>query len=581
MAAQVFQKSQLKGFATSLLESRRAAPLAVALRIHGTRPFDQRRVYSSSSREATEPAHTDVIVVGSGLAGICAAIAAAENGASVLMLDRGYGGGASALSGGVVYAGGGTRQQQEAGYGHDTAENMFNYLRLEVGDAVTEATLKKFCDESVARQEWLESHGARFASGLCQYKTSYPTDKHHLYFSGNEKAYPYVTVAKPAPRGHRAFGQSGLTGGVLWKALFESAMRLGVRFQPASKVEQLIVGSSGQVQGVRYRSLPGTAPGFTKYKKLVQRALTFQVGMVPVAQWFNRKADAVWENEAQEEAARSGAVVLAAGGFTMNEPMRQKHIPWSSVVAPLGTAGDDGSGIRLGQSVGGTVSHMDRFSAWRFMSPPSALIEGIAVSMGGERIAAEDLYGATFSEVMVRKFDGRGYLILDSAQWAKAKSQLDEQTQQPLRIQPQYLLYWAHKKAASLDGLAAKIGLPSDVLKSTVGAYNDAIASGKEDPVHKLDYRSPITQGPFYAIDVSLRPSGVYLSTGLTLGGMNVDGESGMVLNGGGDKIQNLYAAGRSAVGICSNSYISGLSLADCVFSGKRAGEHAAKTPSK
>ena len=37
-----------------------------------------------------------------------------------------------------------------------------------------------------------------------------------------------------------------------------------------------------------------------------------------------------------------------------------------------------------------------------------------------------------------------------------------------------------------------------------------------------------------------------------------------------------LYATGRTAVGICSNSYISGLSLADCIFSGRRAGLHAA-----
>jgi 3-oxo-5alpha-steroid 4-dehydrogenase len=40
--------------------------------------------------------------------------------------------------------------------------------------------------------------------------------------------------------------------------------------------------------------------------------------------------------------------------------------------------------------------------------------------------------------------------------------------------------------------------------------------------------------------------------------------------------VPGLYAAGRSAVGLCSNSYISGLSLADCVFSGRRAGAHAA-----
>ncbi|MBV6416028.1 MAG: hypothetical protein CMLOHMNK_00555 [Steroidobacteraceae bacterium] len=54
----------------------------------------------------------DVIVVGLGAAGAAAAIEAADHGASVLVLDRLNGGGASALSGGVIYAGGGTRQQR-------------------------------------------------------------------------------------------------------------------------------------------------------------------------------------------------------------------------------------------------------------------------------------------------------------------------------------------------------------------------------------------------------------------------------------------------------------------------------------
>jgi len=43
-----------------------------------------------------------------------------------------------------------------------------------------------------------------------------------------------------------------------------------------------------------------------------------------------------------------------------------------------------------------------------------------------------------------------------------------------------------------------------------------------------------------------------------------------------GTPVPGLYAAGRTAVGLCSNSYVSGLSLADCVFSGRRAGNHAA-----
>jgi len=43
-----------------------------------------------------------------------------------------------------------------------------------------------------------------------------------------------------------------------------------------------------------------------------------------------------------------------------------------------------------------------------------------------------------------------------------------------------------------------------------------------------------------------------------------------------GTAVPGLYAAGRSAAGLCSSSYVSGLSLADCVFSGRRAGRHAA-----
>ncbi|MNN77179.1 hypothetical protein D3C81_1936200 [compost metagenome] len=48
------------------------------------------------------------------------------------------------------------------------------------------------------------------------------------------------------------------------------------------------------------------------------------------------------------------------------------------------------------------------------------------------------------------------------------------------------------------------------------------------------------------------------------------------MLDGHGQAIPGLYAAGRTAIGIPSHLYISGLSLADCVFSGRRAGEAAA-----
>ena len=107
----------------------------------------------------------DVLVIGWGAAGACAALEASSNGARVIVADRFTGGGASAKSGGVVYAGGGTRHQQAAGF-TDSIQAMFDYLKHETQGVVSDATLQKFCDDSVSNLDWLESHGARYAHSV-------------------------------------------------------------------------------------------------------------------------------------------------------------------------------------------------------------------------------------------------------------------------------------------------------------------------------------------------------------------------------------------------------------------------------
>ena len=90
--------------------------------------------------------------------------------------------------------------------------------------------------------------------------------------------------------------------------------------------------------------------------------------------------------------------------------------------------------------------------------------------------------------------------------------------------------------------------------------------------------RRPIATGPFTLLDISFRARVSYPMPMITLGGLVVDEETGAVLRPDGAAVAGLFAAGRAAVGVCSNSYVSGLSLADCVFSGRRAGAHAAPT---
>ena len=523
----------------------------------------------------------DVVVVGFGMAGACAAISAAESGAKVLVIDRGLGGGASTLSGGIVYAGGGTPYQQEAGF-EDTAENMFDYLHQEVEGVVDDETLRRFCEGSVDQLAWLEKHGARFGSSLCDYKTSYPTDRHYLYYSGNEKAYPYNRNAIPAPRGHRQIAAGMSSGRVLWEAMRDATLASGVKFLPMTRAEGLEFTADGEITGIQCRTVGDDRSLHARLSRWLTAASTKLINWVPpVGQLINRWAEAAWRRAAETRSFTAQAVVLAAGGFIFNRDMVRRHAPANVLVSPLGTAGDDGSGILLGLSAGGSAAFLDRVTAWRFISPPSAMIEGVAVGLNGARIANEDLYGATHARAMIRDFGGEGFLVLDSQMWDRAKSQFFSQTQLFQRAMMAPVFAGAHRKAHTLSGLAAKLGVSPTGLSATVDAYNAAICDGRGDPLHKAaEVCTPIQRPPFYGIDISLKPSPLDFVPGLTLGGLTVDSVSGQVRRVDGTSIPGLYAAGRNAVGVCSNSYVSGLSLADCVFSGRRAGEHAARARS-
>lgn len=516
----------------------------------------------------------DVIVVGYGDAGAAAAIEAADNGARVLVLDRSHGGGASALSGGVVYAGGGTKQQAEAGY-QDTVDNLYNYLVQEVGDAVDDATIRRFCEESPGIIPWLEEQGVEFAGSLAPYKTSYPTDEHYLYYSGNEKAHPYTAAAEPAPRGHRAVAKGLASGKTLWGHLAGAAACKGVTFVPLARVDELII-EDGRVVGVRYKVLDAEHPNTAKHAALTKRTGkigNFAPGLV---KGVTAKIQALWEEGAVSREARSPAVVLAAGGFIYNKEWVAKYAPEFTKISPLGTPADDGSGIQLGISAGGAVDKMGNITAWRFLSPPSGLVEGVTVGMDGTRIANEDLYGATHGNVMMREHGGKGWAVYDSVSWKKSRGQFWSQTQIFQKAQAAYIFSLGHRKAKTLDELAAKIGVDPAGLRATVEAYNQGISGAGGDPARKApELCTPLLEGPFYAFNISVDSSPLLPVPGLTLGGLVVDGETGLVKRPDGTRIEGLYAAGRNAVGVCSNSYLSGLAIADCLFSGRRAGAHA------
>jgi 3-oxo-5alpha-steroid 4-dehydrogenase len=538
----------------------------------------------------------DLVVAGFGGAGVAAALEAAEQGVSVLALDRYEGGGSSAANGGVFYAGGGTRLQREAGVS-DTPEEMFKYLSLETQGVVSDETLRRFCNESAATIEWLLGHGALLSSsGVWSKKVSYPPLQYHLYHPDNSLVPAYAARARPAARGHRTAvenrGKAWGLGWGIWKPLARAAGAAGVRFEKYTEVRQLVTDRAGNVLGVKALSIPAgsaAARRFARYIRTANRLLELLPPVIPLAAvtigLARRYLAAAGRIEAEERVTRfiraRRGVVLSAGGFILNPVMVGHYAPLYRRGLPNGTLGDTGSGIRLGQSVGGAVGSMDRVTGWCMINPPAAWPRGIVVNKHGARICHEGVYGSTLGDAVAHSPDGVAFLIIDEALYREGIRQISPGAQY-VKYQRQVArlnMLMNRKSAATAAALARAIGVDPQALEATVAAYNRAARGEAPDVVGKtVEEMSALEHAPLHAIDISVH-SRYFPMPMLTLGGLKVDEASGQVRREDGSPIGGLYAAGRTAVGVCSNVYVSGLAYADCIFSGRRVGRSVAAAP--
>ena len=528
---------------------------------------------------------TDVVVIGYGGAGVCAALEAAESGLTVIALDRANGGGATAINGGVFYAGGGTATQKAAGV-EDSVDAMYDYLKIEAGGVVSDAMVRRFCENSVEDHDWMVAHGVKFRPVLYDKKTSYPPTTYYLYHSDSTLAKRYADQIKPAARGHRVDlpptrGAHGYGAG-LYDPLKEAADLAGVNLLTETIVEAMVMDASGAVVGVKVRRIPETKPALAQWRKLQARItkMASYPRTWPGANWFDaqvlklsRKASAMMREHGETQYIKAAkGVVIAAGGHAFNREMVAHFSPDYIKGLPLGTPADDGSGVCLGVTAGGAMVGMDRISAWRFINPPFIWARAPLVNSAGERFIDETLYGAAIGKAMCDGRDGKAWVVLDRSLVKQAKAEASAEGVLDFQKWPALMaMALGAKKASTLEALAQKIGVPAEALKKSVQQHN-AVANGEiEDPFHKRGSDAvQLAKGPYYAVNVSIDAPLFPLPT-LTLGGLRVDEKTGQVLNENGEPVAGLYATGRSALGICSNLYVSGLSVADCVFSGRRA----------
>jgi len=209
------------------------------------------------------------------------------------------------------------------------------------------------------------------------------------------------------------------------------------------------------------------------------------------------------------------------------------------------------------------------------------LIYGIVVNDQGQRFINEDAYGGVLGGAISRQPRGKAWLIVPSAVFWKA---IAECLFNGFTIFKYFgipaLLNFAFggtKRKRTIDRLARSIGVDAVTLQKTIAAYDCDVEAKREDSVGKrAKCCHPLGSGPLYAINVSM--SNLFaISYYMPLGGLKVCEETGAVVRADGSLIKGLYAAGMAAQGLCSNGYISGLSLGDGMFSGRRAGRSSAE----
>lgn len=461
----------------------------------------------------------DVVVIGFGIGGGCAAVTAAAAGARVLVLERAAeAGGTTAMAGGHFYLGGGTAVQQATGH-PDSADEMYKYL-VAVSREPEHDKIRAYCDGSVEHFNWLEDLGIAFERSYYPEKAVIQPNTEGLMFTGNEKVWPFLNQAVPAPRGHKVPVPGDTQGAKMAiDLLLKRADSLGVTIRYETGATGLVTDASGAVVGVTWKHF--TASGVIKAK----------------------------------------SVVIAAGGFVMNPEMVAQYTPkLAEKPFVLGNTYDDGLGIRMGMSVGGATKHMDQIFITAPVYPPSILLTGIIVNKEGKRFVAEDSYHSRTSGFVMDQPDSAAFLIVDEAHMRK----------------PQVPLVPLIDGWETVPEMEAALGIPEGNLVATLDRYNTYAARGEDPDFHKQPpFLAPQDTGPWGAFDLSL---GKAMYAGFTIGGLatSVDGE---VLRGDGQPIPGLYAAGACAANIAQDGkgYASGTQLGEGSFFGRRAGTHAAE----
>lgn len=475
----------------------------------------------------------DVVVVGCGVAGLRAAVAAAEVGAKLAVLERST----------YDERGGNTRYTTAA-------------MRMKSDDAVSDYLLDVFGDNSGyhVQPDFIEATVQDRSNCPPQVRAASFTDPELISFFADE-APPAIAWLKAHGVKFGGIGFYGLTpraspriaisgGGLhLVEVMTAHAEKIGVKFFYESTAQRLMQNARGDVCGLHALSK-------------AEGACDFQCG----------------------------AVILACGGFEGNAEMVVRYIGAKGrYLRPVARGGyyNKGEGIAMALAIGAAPAgdfaeyHTQPIDPRSPGTEPIVMIYpcGVLLNTDGQRFIDEALgpIDASYEDttrVIADQKKGLAFRILDDKINAIENWQRCVRSTEPPVTAP------------DIETLAHMLGFDGAAAARTIADYNRACRNGVFNPYTldglttegltpaKSNYAVPLDKPPFHAYPV-------ISSNTFTFGGLKVDTNC-QVVNADGDAMPGLFAAGET-VGIYYGKYPGATSVLRGAVFGKRAGEQAAR----
>ena len=516
---------------------------AAALTAAGLNPDDYKTAVEKDATAEDSTVDADVVVVGAGGAGMTAAITAAAEGKSVVILES-----QSMVGGNSVRATGGmnagkTVYQDENEFGESAGvEKTLKTAAEKYADNETITALAKTVSEQWAAYQanptgYFDSvelmeldtmiggkgiNDPELVETLCANSADAIDwlDEHGITLH-NVSSFGGASV-KRIHRPVNAEGKTVSVGSYMIPLLQENCEKAGVKMMLDTTATEILTDANGAAVGVKATGASG-----------------------------------------ETVTVNAKAVVLATGGFGANLDMVVKYKPELKGFMTTNAPGIQGQGIEMAQAIGAATVDMDQIQIHPTVEANTAALitEGlrgdgaILINEEGQRFIDEVGTRDVVSAAEIAQTGSYSWLVVDQAM-ADASSVIQGYIKKGYTV-----------TGATYEELGKAMGVDAAAFAETMEKWNGYVEAKNDPDFGRTSFANPLNTAPYYAVKVT---AGVHH----TMGGLKINANT-EVLNEKGEVIPGLFAAGEVTGGVHGANRLGGNAVADFTVFGRIAGAAA------